>query len=820
MEDKKKTKMQLINELENLRKQNTELKEKVTEFSHGTLAVNSIESNAFSEDDIVIPKEMAPALSGGFLCREDLKNLERYTGEREDEIAEHKRLKKALAESEEHFQVVLKNSPVIVFNQDKDLRYTWMYNPGPGFSVESVLGKTDKEILSPEDAARLTEIKSRVLKTGTGAREEAVVTINGETSFYDLTVEPLFDSTDMISGITCAAWNITELKKSEEALLESEKRFKAQYQGSLINIFTWQKKGEDFILVDYKNAANVSTNGEVRKYIGKSTNEIYRNREDIVQDIHRCFVEKTVINREIKSMHFFPGKLIVIDFVYVPPDMVMVFAEDITECRRAEEALRESEEKYRRVIETANEAIFVAQESKLKLVNDKLERITGYSREELESRPFIEFIYPDDQAMIDENYRQRLSGGTLPSVYPFRFIDKNGAVRWAELSATLLNWEGKQATLNVLTDITERNETEKALRESEERYRFLYEQIPDLYLSLNTDEVIIECGSLGAQRLGYSSEKLIGRHIKSLLTEESIRDFNKNFPKLLEHGKINNAEKSLITKSGEIRDFILHIEADYDADGNPLGTRAIFHDITEQKKVNEQLLSYQNKLRSLASELIHTEDRERKRIAEYLHDQIGQSLVVIRMKLGELKRLVDSRNKIELIDETRDLISRTIEDTRLVTFELSPPVLYELGFESAIEWNCEKISKDYDIEIKYRNDKHRKPVSDDISAYLYHMVSELLMNIVKHAQACSGKVTIRRVGKFVCITVEDNGIGFDRKTMEHPNLYRGFGLFSISERIEHINGRVEIESEPGHGTCITLFAPLKKDDSSKRGNNP
>jgi PAS domain S-box-containing protein len=143
---------------------------------------------------------------------------------------------------------------------------------------------------------------------------------------------------------------------------------------------------------------------------------------------------------------------------------VTVVSKNITEHKRAEEALREREEKYRLVVENANDAILVAQDGVLKFGNPKATELTGYTNDELTSRPFVEFIHPDDREMVFERYQKRLQGEEIPNVYPFRFIDKYGNTRWVEISAALTTWEGRPATLNFLKDISERKQAEKHIR--------------------------------------------------------------------------------------------------------------------------------------------------------------------------------------------------------------------------------------------------------------------------------------------------------------------------------------------------------------------
>ncbi len=148
-----------------------------------------------------------------------------------------------------------------------------------------------------------------------------------------------------------------------------------------------------------------------------------------------------------------------------------VVLNDITERKRGEAALQESEESYRNLFENAGEAIFVAQDGKLVFFNPTATRIIGYSAEELLSMPFTGFIHPDDRDMVIDRHYRRVKEEASPSIYPFRIIHRDGSVRWVELNTVLINWQGKPATLNFLNDITERKQAEEKLRESLEQLR-------------------------------------------------------------------------------------------------------------------------------------------------------------------------------------------------------------------------------------------------------------------------------------------------------------------------------------------------------------
>ena len=228
-------------------------------------------------------------------------------------------------------------------------------------------------------------------------------------------------------------------------------------------------------------------------------------------------------------------------------------------------------------------------------------------------------------------------------------------------------------------------------------------------------------------------------------------------------------------------------------------------EIADRKKAETKLLDYQKQLQSLTSQISLIEENEKRRIASELHDCVGQNLALSKIKLGQLNKSAPSGELRNDIREILRIIEQTITETRTLTFELSPPILYELGLSQAIKWLIDQFKKKHGLEIYLKDDGHEKPFDNSIRLFLFQAVRELLVNIAKHAKADSAKIEMRKDNSQLYITVEDNGIGFSGPSVT----YNGYGLFNIRERMNHINGHFEIKSKPGRGTRVTLIAPLK-----------
>lgn len=237
-------------------------------------------------------------------------------------------------------------------------------------------------------------------------------------------------------------------------------------------------------------------------------------------------------------------------------------------------------------------------------------------------------------------------------------------------------------------------------------------------------------------------------------------------------------------------------------------------DVTDAKKAEEKILADQVQLRALTAQLLRVEDQERRAIAMELHDSVGQILAFIKIEMGELRRAQLPARLSQTVSHIREQVNEAIQQTRTLTFEISPPELYTLGLESALEELTQRFSQERQIECTMQDTDDPKPLSDQMKTLLYRSVRELLVNAAKHADARVVHVTVDRIDGDIRITVEDDGVGFDTSDLEDRSPHRtaGFGLFSIRERLTHMGGTVYIQSNRMKGTKVVLRAPLE--DSS------
>jgi PAS domain S-box-containing protein len=371
--------------------------------------------------------------------------------------------------------------------------------------------------------------------------------------------------------------------------------------------------------------------------------------------------------------------------------------------------------------------------------------------------------------------------------------------------------------IELIEDIAERKKAEQALQKSEERYRMLAEKMNDGMGVIDEAGRYIYINDKYSEILGYSRDEVIGKHWSNFFDENAQKVINEQ---LFERRKgfAEPYEFMSTRKNGQKVFLRISPQAIFDADGKFKGSFGVLTNITERKQAEKKLLDYQAQLKSLASELTLAEERERRRIAADLHDQISQSLVISKIRLDTLRLFVSSEDLVKELNEISDALYQTIQDIRSLTFDLSFPILYELGFEAAAaEWLAEQIQEKYGIASEFEDDEQPKLLDDDVRVLLFRNMRELLINVVKHANAEKVKVSVRRAGNQIHVSVEDDGVGFDvAKVMSTSAKAGGFGFFSIRERLEELGGHLEIDSKPGYGTKVTLMAPLKGQNTKGR----
>ena len=503
---------------------------------------------------------------------------------------------------------------------------------------------------------------------------------------------------------------------------------------------------------------------------------------------------------------------------------VSVLQEEVIQRMRAEDTLGKSEEKYRELVENANSIIMRRNvKGKITFFNEFAQKFFGYSEAEILGRNVIGTVIPKtdsaghdlavmvrdiskhpDKYHTNENENMRRNGERVWITWTNKPIrDKDGQV--VEILA-------------IGSDTTERKRQEEALQQSEARLadaqRIAHIGNWDWDIVSNqlwwSDEIYRIFG-LRPQEFDVTYEAFLS-HVHS-----DDREFVKqSVDKALYEYKPYSIDYRILRPDGTERIVYEQAEIIRDTNKSPIRMWGTVQDVTAQKQAEKKILDDQKQLRSLTVDLLLSEERERRKIAMDLHDSVGQILAFSYRELGTLQKSTP-QELIMSLEEIRHHIEQAIKQTRTLTFDLSPPALYDLGLEAAVEELVEQFSKERNIECHFENLHQHKPFADHIKIFLYRSIRELLTNVAKHSTAKLVWITSSKVNNDIQVTVEDNGTGFDiSKLKPEAGNSKGFGLFSIRERLRHIGGQLDIQPSTGNGTKITLLVPLKSTKIKKR----
>ena len=378
-----------------------------------------------------------------------------------------------LRESEERYKALFDRSLDLVYINDFEGRFIDVNDTALnrlGYNREEIRGLDFASLLSEDQLPLAFKALQEIRETGfqKDLIELRLRHKNGSNVYVETKGSAILSKGTFVA-VQSIARDITERKRAEGMLVKSERRFRELSELLPQIVFETDIKGN----LTFSNHYGIKSFGYSLEDFQSGINIFAliapEDRESIKSRLKEILSGSETAPREFQVMRKDGGKFSILMHANAileggVPIGIRGIAFDIAERKRAGEALRESEEKYRTLVENAAEAILVAQDGMLKFVNRMAIEIIGYSEQELRSSPFLEFIHPDDREMVGERYLRRLEGDVSIPRYAFRLINKEGSIKWVEIDAVLVAWEGKPATLNFLSNITERKEAEDKLQ--------------------------------------------------------------------------------------------------------------------------------------------------------------------------------------------------------------------------------------------------------------------------------------------------------------------------------------------------------------------
>jgi PAS domain S-box-containing protein len=615
-------------------------------------------------------------------------------------------------------------------------------------------------------------------------------------------------------AVQAAYVDVTERRKAQEALRESEEKYRDLFENAREAIMTFDPDGT----ITGANRLVEEYGFRREELIGKPFLDfvIQDHRGKAIKDFekllagHSASGEMDVVTPKGKMTVEYRDNPIVRGGRIVGVQAILT---DVTEHKRVEQALRKERDKAQKYLDVAAVMmVAIDSERRVGLINKKGCEILGYPEEEILGKNWFDNFLPQRISGESRAVFERFVTGQAdaPEYVESPVLTKDGRERLiAWHNTTLKDNEGRfVATLSSGEDITERRRAEEAMRQSEERYRDLFENAREVIVTFDLKANITSANKL-VEEYGLRREDLIGKSLFDFVPADSRAKAIEDYETLIS-GHPLRGEMDLIIPRGTVT--VEYSDNPIIRAGKVIGVHAILTDITDRKKAEERLLEYQAKLKAMASQILMAEDRQRKRLAVGLHDDICQKLAVAKLSLESSLSLISDAKLSASLRIAAEAIGQAIEEADSLTFELSNPILREFGFLAALEkYLTEDIQQKHGIPCELESDERIDvgALSKEVEICLFRATRELLTNVVRHAHANKIKVSVRSRQGQIHVCVQDDGLGFKYEQVgSEVSKTTRFGLFSIREQLEYVGGHLDVKSKLGRGARITIVVPL------------
>jgi PAS domain S-box-containing protein len=761
--------------------------------------------------------------------------------ELEAELIEHKRMEEALRESEARFRSVQESSPdgFVMFRSLRDdagriIDFVWTYMNDPagcaaGVPHGGLLGKRLLEVYPGNRDEGLFDAYVRVVETGEPLVREVQSARDGLAAYARLMAIKVDD------GIAVSFLDLSERKRAEEAAIRIQRTFIELVERAPFGIYIVDSQ----FRIAHMNVG--SQNGafrNVRPVIGRDFSEAMRILwpEPVAAGIIAVFRHTletgepyysprfTNPRHDVETVESYEWEL---HRMTLPDGQygVICYYFDSTKLREAEAATQRSESLLRTVIETTADGIYAKDaQSRLVLVNPASLKIVGKPADQVLGRDDREFY--DDPAVgaaILENDRQVMASGTVqafeetlltPQGYRF-FLDKKAP--WRDDNGNVIG------IIGVSHDITEQKRAVEALRDRELRLRLAQEHghigVWDWYPDTGEENFSAEMSRIYGLKPGTirTYQDWLSRvHPEDIKRMEAQRD-----AALANHEPFD-LEFRVFHSSGQVRWIAGRGAAEYDETGQITRVLGINIDITAIKKAEEVLrelnttlevkvaqrtaqLEYRaRQLQKLTLELSQAEERERRRVAVLLHEGLQQQIAGARFHLNTVRNRASDDSQRAEVDRVNEMLREAIEESRRLSHDLSPAVLHMNDLAEALRWLANRVREQRGLIAHVDVSGDMTLQSEALTMFLFRATQEMLFNVVKHARVNDAAIRVRRIGRYVCLSVSDQGRGFDPQELKETS---GIGLFGIRERVELLGGRMKIKSTKGKGSRFRIVVP-------------
>jgi two-component system NarL family sensor kinase len=629
-----------------------------------------------------------------------------------------------------------------------------------------------------------------------------------------------------------------ELRRTEEALRRSEQMFYTAFRSSPDAIgITSILEGRFLEVNDSFERLTGYTRGET---LGKtpSAMNLWKDPSHRAKVISRLKEESEVREEEFQCLTKsgdiricqFSGTLIDLDGQLC----ALVIVRDITARKKADEALRASEERFRNLVQDLHVGVvLLGPKAETNFANRAALKMFGLSEQQTHGKSTSSF---DLIAIREDGTEIPFAMRTGPRAIATKKPIRNEVVGWRRPESNEVFWtlvdavphftpDGEVASVILsISNVTEWKQAEQALRASEARFRTLVQDFHVGVVMLGPDATLQFANQAAQQLFGYTAEQAKGKR-SSQLDLISIREDGTEVPFSMRPGVRAIATRQAILNavigwrrrdSNEILWTLGNAVPQFSSDGSVSAVVYTFTNITERKQAEEAL-------HQLSTRLLQLQDEERRRLGRELHDSLAQSVLAVNLNLAQAAQSSDSlseRGKHSLA-EARRLLQEMSREIRTLSYLLHPPLLDELGLVSAIREYAEGFSERSGVELELHLQSGFGRLPQEAETALFRIVQESLTNIQRHSGSKTATISLRGDSDCVNLDVSDHGRGMDKTSIERGNgsgNRLGVGILGMRERMMQLGGKLEIESSSS-GTTIRVLIPLKAGVSNV-GSNP
>ncbi len=728
------------------------------------------------------------------------------------------------------YQASLINSiPDAIFTTDTQFRVrSWNKYAEELYGVNEAeaLGRPIGQLFTLESTGNWEERLQLLQSTGSFADEFRITKRNGEKIVVMASINTILSTEDSITGYVAVHRDITEQKKLELNQRQFSQELEKQVKLKTTEVINLVERITDGFLAMDSRFTFTYVNARAGEILGHSPASMMGRNifNDFSEFKSSSFNEACLHAFETQQFVFLenyyePLERWLENSIYPSPDGLSVFFKDITNRKKTESALKESEERYRHLIEHIHAGVVVHRpDSSILLYNQEAARLLGLKENELTGKtaadPDWHFIDERGKKMDIEEYpvmKVLQTGQPIHNMLGGIENPQSRSCNWVLVNA-YPEWDHHNELRQIVVtfvDITNRIKAEEELKRSED--------------NLSMAQKLAKIGSwefnMQTQELTWSKELYRIFEFENVPDEELYMRYRNKFhpddlPKLdsmIQHALETKTgytyQHRIINNDGSIKHILGIGEVMLNRQGELIGLKGTGQDITELVKAEEKLQHSYRQIRELVAHLQHIREQERTRIAREIHDELGQQLTGLKMYISWLsKKTLPAKGDIqEKFEATTSLIEETIRSVRRISMELRPSMLDDLGLIAAMEWQSNEFEKRSGISAEFINRAGNVEIPAAVKTGLFRIFQESLTNVARHAGATRITATLELRDQELILTISDNGKGFSVSNVESK---KTLGLFGMKERTQEMGGKYDIISTPGDGTTVRVIVPV------------